>query len=133
MRLFIPISFVSIMIACNSSSAEQSGSFISNDTCFYSVTCPPDIDMPQTPHYDTTIARSGNCKVKALRLASWGTETSYALFPADSTVKMPDVKLNVHFFHGQAGVIDITDIPPGRYNVSLSACGNGGSFGLTIK
>ncbi len=29
--------------------------------------------------------------------------------------------------------LDITDLPVGSYNVNLLACGNGGSFTITVK
>lgn len=104
-----------------------------SDTCFYSIKVPPDIDMPSTPHFDTTIVRNTHCKIHILRLQSWGTETEYKL---SGTVNGKTYSRNAHFFHGPGSgpnTMDITDLPAGDYGMSLLACGNGGGFGLTIK
>ena len=104
----------------------------SSDTCFYTINVPPDIDIPSTPYFDTTIVRSGNCKVHILNLQSWGTETEYDL--SDSTGKLI---AKAHFFMSYPPKgnrqIDISNLPAGKYGMSLMACGNGGVFGLRIK
>ena len=106
----------------------------SSDTCFYQLLLPPDLDMPETPYFDTTIVRNPGCKVHILRLQIWGTETAYTLYTNDSVHKP---LRSAHFFcsYPPKGKreIDITGLPAGKYSMSLSACGNGGSFGLAIK
>lgn len=103
-----------------------------SDTCFYTINVPPDIDMPSTPYFDTTIVRSGNCKIHILNLQAWGTETEYDL--SDSTGK---AIAKAHFFMSDKASgnrqIDISNLPAGKYNMYLLACGNGGGFGLRIK
>ena len=129
--------FVILVIVCScsfSSPKRGTGDLIpKNDTCFYDIRPPADLDVPTTAHYDTMIVRKKNCKVQALRFGSWGTESSYTLLPSDTSMRFPQTNLAAHFFHGQQGIIDITTLPVGKYNVSLAACGNGGSFGLEIK
>ena len=107
-------------------------SFASSDTCYYTINVPPDIEIPSTPHFDTTIIRSGNCKVHILKLQSWGTETEYDL--SDSTGKIL-AKAHFSMLDKTSGKrqIDISNLPAGKYNMYLLACGNGGGFGLRIK
>ena len=85
-------------------------------------------DIPDAPRFDTTIVRSAGCKHHLLHFPSWGTGTTY--------------KLNGHGVEREVGFmtdneekqwLDITDLPVGSYNVNLLACGNGGSFTLTVK
>lgn len=104
-----------------------------SDTCFYSLRLPADLDVPSTPHFDTTIVRGKDCKVHILKLQSWGTETEYRI---SATIGGKNYSRNAHFFHSyppQPQWIDITDLPAGKYSGYLTACGNGGSFGLEIK
>ncbi len=101
------------------------------DTCFYLINVPPDIDVPETPHFDTTIVRVINCKIQVLKLPGWGTETKYTLMRMDSVIHF---NKSVSFWAGQRyGMIDITDLPPGIYGMGLLACGNGGSFTIRLK
>jgi hypothetical protein len=101
------------------------------DTCFYTVNVPPNIDYPETPHYDTTIVRAENCKTQVLKLWGWGTQTDYTLTRNDSVIK---VHRSVGFFASQRyGLIDITDLPNGTYEMGLLACGNGGGFTVRLK
>jgi hypothetical protein len=100
---------------------------IANDTCFYSINVPADMDMPSTPSFDTTIVRTTNCKIHLLKLPGWGTETEYKL-SGNNIVR------STHFSTGSGpGLIDITDLVPGTYAMSLLACGNGGAFTVRIK
>jgi hypothetical protein len=96
------------------------------DTCFYYLKIPRDIDMPETPYFDTTIVRSSDCTVHILVLQSWGTQTSYIL---SSTKEERTASFN----SGKNGTMDITNLPEGKYGMSLMACGNGGGFTLRIK
>ena len=90
-----------------------------------------DIDFPETPHFDTTIERAINCRTQVLKLKGWGTETSYTLTRNDSVIK---VHRSVSFSaFKRYGVIDITDLPEGTYEMSLLACGNGGGFTVRLK
>jgi len=98
------------------------------DTCFYYLKVPRDIDMPETPYFDTTITRSPECSVHMLVLQSWGTSTSYTLNSSELKHER-----SAHFSSGQKGVMDITDLPAGEYGMGLMACGNGGGFTLRIK
>ncbi|MDQ3112263.1 MAG: hypothetical protein M3R17_20450 [Bacteroidota bacterium] len=101
------------------------------DTCFYSINVPPDIDFPETPHFDTTIERAINCKTQVLKLPGWGSGTGYTLTRNDSIIK---VHKAVSFSAAQkSGLIDITDLPAGIYGMSLAACGNGGAFTVRLK
>ena len=101
------------------------------DTCFYIVNVPPDIDFPETPHFDTTIVRADNCKTQVLKLWGWGTQTGYTLTRNDSVIK---VYKSVSFWAGQPyGIIDITNLPSGTYGMGLMACGNGGGFTIRLK
>jgi hypothetical protein len=91
------------------------------------------MDMPSTPYFDTTIVRSRNCKVHILKLQPWGTETENQL---GATIGGKSYSRKAHFFMGPGGgdrFIDITNLPAGNYSGYLLACGNGGSFGLTIR
>ncbi len=103
----------------------------SQDTCFYSIIVPPDIDFPETPYFDTTIQRSKTCKIHVLKLPSWGTETEYTMSRKDS-IASPFKKITMEHDKG-FGLIDITDFPSGTYEMRLKACGNGGSFTIRIK
>lgn len=101
------------------------------DTCFYTIHVPADIDFPQTPYFDTTIVRSINCKTQVLKLPGWGTGTTYILTRDDSVI---NVNKEISFLIPQRyGMIDITTLPEGNYNMQLFACGNGGSFTLRLK
>lgn len=126
---------ISITLCCTSRTVGTSAMLQDGrtDTCFYLIKVPPDLDVPGTPYFDTLIVRKEQCSVHALELPSWGTETSYVFFPADTAVKISGIHLSTHFFHGQHGIIDITSLPAGSYSVSLMACGNGGSFSVRIK
>ena len=113
---------------------KMNGEITPNDTCFYSIHVPQDIDVPSTPHFDTTIVRTGDCPVRALRLPSWGTETSYSLAPEDSSSAKQYEPRSTHFSADQRfGIIDITDLPVGNYTMHLTACGNGGFFTVRLK
>lgn len=101
------------------------------DTCFYTINVPADIDVPTTPHFDTTIVRAENCKTQMLKLPEWGTQTTYILTRMDSVI---NIQKAVSFSAGQHyGMIDITDLPAGTYGMGLMACGNGGGFTLHLK
>ena len=98
------------------------------DMCEYRLKVPPDLDISGAPRFDTTIVRSAGCKHHLLHFPSWGTGTTY--------------KLNGHGIEREVGFmtdneekqwLDITDLPVGSYNVNLLACGNGGSFTITVK
>ncbi len=98
-----------------------------NDTCFYQLKIPPNIDMPSTPHFDTTIVVNENCKENILQLQAWGTETKYHFSSSNGISK------SIRFSNGEKGVLNLNELPKGKYNGSLMACGNGGSFTLNIK
>jgi hypothetical protein len=97
-------------------------------TCTYELRVPPDLDVPGTPHFDTTIVRTANCSKHLLRFPPQGTETEY-------TLSHDTVKRSVHFTHDEVDKqwLDITHLPSGTYNVHLQACGNGGFFTLRIE
>ncbi len=103
---------------------------IKSDTCFYLLKVPANLDVPTTPHFDTTIVKISNCSIHILRLPSWGTETEYTL-----TVKEGEKykSRSAQFFSGHYGMIDITNLPAGVYGMGLSACGNGGGFTIRIE
>lgn len=98
------------------------------DTCRYAIKVPPDIDFPETPSYDTTIVRTPLCKHHLLHFPSWGTGTTYK-------INGNGIEREVGFMTDEEEKqwLDITDLPVGRYNVNLLACGNGGSFTLSIR
>jgi hypothetical protein len=101
------------------------------DTCFYEIIPAADMDMPQTPHWDTTITRLENYDVHCLKMRSWGTETQYTMSGPD---EKNTVRRDCHFTHGSgSNLIDITDIPAGEYGFYLLSCGNGGGFTVHIK
>lgn len=104
---------------------------VKSDTCFYTINVPPDIDFPETPHFDTTIIRNTNCSKQFLKLPGWGTETKYSLMSMDSVIH---IALEVSFTHDQRfGLIDITGLPAGVYGMGLLACNNGGAFTIHLK
>ncbi|HVD98050.1 MAG TPA: hypothetical protein VNB90_07575 [Cytophagaceae bacterium] len=118
---------LSLIVGCsNSNNNTQKKSGQDKDTCFYTLEVPANIDLPETPHFDTTIVRSANCAVHILVLQSWGTETSYTL----STFMR---NKHAHFFTGEKGSMDISGLSSGAYEMNLIACGNGGTFTLRIK
>lgn len=98
------------------------------EKCLYLVKLPADLDLPNTPHFDTTIVRSVGCKHHVLHFPGWGTGTTYKL---DGN----GVEREVGFTNGDKKEqwMDITDLPTGSYSVKLWACGNGGNFTLRIK
>jgi hypothetical protein len=103
------------------------------DTCFYELQLPPDIDVPETPYFDTVLVRRENCKVHILVLESWGTETEYKIAASIGNQKY---NMNAHFHAGSPAkerMIDITHHPAAKYSGYLLACGNGGSFGLELR
>ena len=104
------------------------GEPISLDTCRYLLSVPADIDVPETPAFDTTIVRTPSCKQHLLHFPSWGTGTSYKL-------NGNGVEREVGFAMDEKEKqwLDITDFPSGSYNVHLMACGNGGFFTLNIQ
>ncbi len=105
------------------------------DTCFYSIEFPPNIDLPSTPHFDTTLIRNTNCSLHIILWSDCGTEAKYALFKGDS------INFNSHHtpirsshvFHGQEGKMDITKLSAGSYTVWLVGDCNGGFFTIHIK
>ena len=104
------------------------------DTCFYSLIVPPNLDLPESPSFDTTILRDGYCNIHILNLESWGTETEYILIPRDTSDKKSFRKC--HFYHidgPEKGTMDISSLDTGHYTMWLLACGNGGFFGLTLR
>ena len=98
------------------------------DTFRYAIKVPPGIDFPETPAYDTTIVRNPLCKHHLLHFPTWGTGTTYK-------INGNGIEREVGFMTDEAEKqwLDITDLPVGRYNVNLLACGNGGSFTLNIR
>jgi hypothetical protein len=129
-RLFLFCVFALSFIISANKPAENSVIEIA-DTCFYTINVPPDIDFPETPHFDTTIVRAENCETQMLKLPRWGTQTDYTLMRNDSVIK---VHKRVSFHAGKRyGLIDITDLPAGTYGMGLTACGNGGSFTIRLK
>ena len=113
--IFIPLFVFVISIAFSQNTG-------SKDTCFYLLKLPADMDIPTTPHFDTTIVRSSNCSVHVLRLGSWGTFSTYQL--SSIGTKLHSVNCSA----GEPGIMDITDLPTGTYRMYLMACGNGGGF-----
>jgi hypothetical protein len=99
-----------------------------NDTCTYHLSVPPDLDLPNTPHFDTTIVRSPGCSKHMLWFPAGGTETRYIL-------QMDTVRRDLHFSKAEVDkqFLDITNLPSGAYEVHLLACSNGGSFTLRIQ
>jgi hypothetical protein len=93
------------------------------DTCFYYIKVPPDIDMPTTPHFDTTIVKNRTCNVLVIIFNKWGTATDYTLANLKCGCKAG----------GEECKMDITSLPAGTYEANLYACGNGGSFTIHIK
>src|SRR5688572_11307844 len=76
------------------------------DTCFYEISCGADLDMPQTPAWDTTITRTGGCDIQVLAMRSWGTETQYTMSGPEG------VTGSCHFTHEMgSNLIDITGMP----------------------
>jgi len=119
--------FIPMLLLLSAFCANKSGHECANkkgDTCFYVIKVPADLDLPSTLPFDTTIVRRAACKIHIVKLPSWGTETSYTLIAAG---KPADNKKS------QSGAIDITTLAAGTYNMSLMACGNGGSFTVKIK
>ncbi len=127
MNSFLLLFSIFLVVGCTSSDGQKQEQMIKNsDTCFYLLTVPPDMDMPKTSPFDTTIVRSANCNTHILRLQSWGTSTRYTLVSSA-------YERSSSFLSGEEGTMDITDLPPDSYYMSLSACGNGGGFNLSIK
>jgi hypothetical protein len=93
------------------------------DTCFYYIKVPPDIDMPTTPHFDTTIVKNQSCKVHVIIFNKWGTATDYTLANLKCGCRAG----------GEKCKMDISSLPAGTYEARLIACGNGGSFTIRIK
>jgi hypothetical protein len=58
------------------------------DTCTYVLKVPADLDIPTTPHFDTTIVRNKEYGIHILKLPSWGTETNYT-FTSPTAIKNP--------------------------------------------
>lgn len=104
------------------------GGSISLDTCRYMLKVPADIDLPETPAFDTTFVRTETCKYHLVHFPNWGTGTTYK-------ISGNGVEREVGFVTDEAEKqwLDITDLPVGSYNVNLLACGNGGSFTITVK
>lgn len=105
-----------------------SGDLIEMDTCRYQLNVPADIDVPETPAFDTTIVRTVGCMHHLLRFPSWGTGTAYK-------ITGNGIEREVGFMTDEEEKqwFDITDLPSGRFTVNLFSCGNGGSFTLSIK
>src|SRR5262245_62118402 len=103
-------------------------SFNEGDACRYFLRVPPDLDVPGTPHFDTTIVRTHACAEQYLWFPSGGTETMYI-------VRMDTIKRELHFFTGETEKqwLDVAGLPSGTYAVSMMACGNGGGFTLRLK
>jgi hypothetical protein len=120
-----------ILIQCclsNSNANFSSGINYKKDTCFYTLKIPADLDIPTTPPFDTIIRRSKDCSIHLLELPSWGTVTDYTLSSPEGKER------SVHILGGrQKGKIDITDLPAGKYQGYLLACGNGGPFTVEIE
>jgi hypothetical protein len=131
-RFFILVSII-IVTGCfdNISPTENSESLNHvQDTCNYYLKLPADLDLPTTPPFDTTFYRKEECKTLILNVASWGTSSSYTLISEDSNLT---IERTVHIYAGERGCINITDLPKGTYIGRLMACGNGGSFRITLK
>lgn len=127
------LSFTTICFSCAGTALAQHKP-ANNDTCFYSIHIPADMDKPGTPHYDTTIVRKKGCKENAIRFDGWGFETNYVLSPANTSSIKGFKERSAHFFMPQQnGAIDITDLAEGIYSIHLMACGNGGFFTVRIK
>lgn len=111
--------FIPVFVTCGS---------VGEAECRYELRIPPDLDVPGTPHFDTTIVRAPTCTKHLLRLPPQGTETRYI-------IRMDTVEHDLRFGFDEedAQWLDITLMPAGEYHASLLACGNGGSFTLRIK
>lgn len=98
------------------------------DTCEYRLRIPPDLDLPSTPHFDTTIVRTAGCAKHLLWFPPQGTETRYIL-------QHDTVTRDLHFAMQEVEKqwLDISTLPAGDHTVHLLACGNGGSFTLRIE
>lgn len=129
-----PTKIFLVLIAVTSSLVSYSQSN-KRDTCFYEIHVPPDIDMPKTPHFDTSIVRNNQCSTQILRLQSWGTETSYSLYSSKDSILTKGAKpiRSCAFGVHQKGEMDIGDLAKGTYTMWLVACGNGGFFTVRIK
>lgn len=104
-------------------------SLIALDTCSYTLRVPPDLDVPGTPLFDTTIVRLPGCTSHWLQFPAQGTSTTYRL-QRDTIVR--EVGFYMHD-ESEAQWLDISALPAGTYQVTLLACGNGGGFALNIK
>jgi hypothetical protein len=102
-------------------------SFGLGDACRYFLRVPADMDIPDTPPFDTTIVRTTACREQLIWFPSGGTETKYI-------VRKDTIERTLHFFNGQTEKqwLNVADLPSGTYDVSMFACGNGGSFTLRL-
>lgn len=104
------------------------GDLIDVDTCRYQLHVPADIDMPETPAFDTTIVRTAGCMHHLLRFPSWGTETTYKI-----TGNVLERSVGFGIDEKEKQWLEISDLPVGDYSVHVLACGNGGFFKLRIR
>ena len=124
------ISFILLIAGCiDNTKAKKENLNYTRDTCFHALKVPADLDISTTPHFDTTIIRTKDCRIHILELPSWGTETNYTISSEEGNER------SAHFFAGEKemGIIDITDLSAGKYNGHLTACGNGGAFTIRIE
>jgi hypothetical protein len=121
------IGFIAIYGCMSNANPNKEKINFTKDTCIYALKVPADLDISTTPHFDTTIVRSKECRIHILSLPSWGTETNYTITSQTGNQK------SAHFFASKKGEIDITNLASGKYNGYLTACGNGGPFTIHIK
>jgi hypothetical protein len=101
---------------------------LAHDTCLYALSVPPDIDMPETPAFDTTIVRAAGCEHHMLHFPAWGTGTDYKI-----TGNGLERSVGFGIDEKEKQWLEISDLPVGDYSVHLLACGNGGFFKLRIQ
>lgn len=114
---------------------------LNTDTCRYDVMVLEDLDVPvaqgaQGRNTDVWLLRSAYCGTHLAKFPSWGTETFYTITGGPgSGVDTSGHGAQLHFTHDEENKqwLDVTDLPPGDYTVSLIADGNGGSFILKLR
>lgn len=103
------------------------------DTCFYSLSIPPNLDLPNASHFDTTFSRDNNCKVQIIVCPLCGTEASYLLYKGSKEKPNQLPIRHCKAFHGKEGKIDITHLPQGTYTMNATEDCNWGKFTIHLK
>lgn len=100
------------------------------DTAIYPVIIAADLD--KIADYEFTVKLNKTAQVHILSFPAFGTQTGVSIYGKEFDIVTPLYDIDFPLSQGW-GLMDVSNIQPGRYTVWLTACHNGGYFTLLVE